>query len=162
MVVDDGAMDRFWNSAELDVKLAVPEATEAPVIAKPAGAEICTEPSCWVDASFVTLNAKEGLAPAAGFDGETVTAKHLPDGGAQDVCPTAGAASMATPSKLAVITKKEIRATINPAFDMAPLTWIEPIATCGRRTPLFRRVRPRTRTCRPGIVWTVLCVFVLL
>ena len=49
MAVDDGARDRFWNSAELDVKLAVPEAPEAieaPVIMKPVGAEICTEPSC--------------------------------------------------------------------------------------------------------------------
>jgi hypothetical protein len=46
VVVDDGARDRFWNSAELDVKLAVPEATEALVITKPAGAEIFTEPSC--------------------------------------------------------------------------------------------------------------------
>ena len=112
----------MMNSAELDVKLAVPGAggtTEAPVIAKPAGAEICTEPSCWVDASFVIVNVKEALAPAAGFDGETVTAKHLPDGGAQDVCPAAGVASIAAPTMLAVITKKEIRATMKPAFGMA-------------------------------------------
>jgi len=46
VVVDDAARDRFWNSAELAVKLAVPDAAEAPVIAKPAGAETCTEPSC--------------------------------------------------------------------------------------------------------------------
>jgi len=121
VVVDDGARDRFWNNAELDVKLAVPEVTEAPVIAKPAGAEICTEPSCWVDASFVITNAKEGFAPAVELDGETVTAKHLPDGGAQlGVCPSAaGAASIATPSMLAASTEKENRATMKPAFGMA-------------------------------------------
>jgi len=90
------------------------------VIAKPAGAEICTEPSCWVDASFVITNAKEVFAPAVELDGETVTAKHLPDGGAQLTgCPAAGAASIATPSMLAASTKKENRATMKPAFGMA-------------------------------------------
>jgi hypothetical protein len=43
VVVTDGARDRLRNSAELDVKLAAPEAL---VITKPTGAEICAEPSC--------------------------------------------------------------------------------------------------------------------
>jgi len=49
VVLAPGARDRSRNSAEPDVKLVVPEApgaTEAPVIMKPAGAEICTEPRC--------------------------------------------------------------------------------------------------------------------
>ena len=70
-------------------------------------------------ASFVIANAKEVFAPAVELDGETVTAKHLPDGGAQDVCPAAGAASIATPSMLAASAKKENRATMKPAFGMA-------------------------------------------
>ena len=41
---------------------------------KPAGAEIWTEPSCWVAASLVIVNAKEVVAPAAGLAGDTVTA----------------------------------------------------------------------------------------
>jgi len=71
-------------------------------------------------ASFVIVNSNDGLDPAAGADGETVTAKHLPDGGAQlDGSPAAGAASIATPSMLAASTKKENRAALNPAFGMA-------------------------------------------
>jgi hypothetical protein len=78
-------------------------------------------------ASFVIVNTKEVLAPAAGLDGgfvpapgETDTAKHLPDGGAQPGgCPAAGTASIATPSMLAASTKKENRATMKPAFGMA-------------------------------------------
>ena len=49
MVLAPEATDRSWNSAELDVELAVPgapTATEAPVIMKPVGAEIFTAPSC--------------------------------------------------------------------------------------------------------------------
>ena len=72
----DGARDRLRKSAELGVNLAEPG---APVMTKPAGAEIWTEPSCWVAASLVIVNAKEVVAPAAGLVGDTVTAKHLPD-----------------------------------------------------------------------------------
>jgi hypothetical protein len=102
------------NSAELGVKLAAPGAL---VITKPAGAEICAEPSVCVEASFVIVNAKEALTPAVTLAGETATAKHLPDGGAH-VWPTAGAASIATPSKLAPSIKKETRVTMKPAFGM--------------------------------------------
>jgi hypothetical protein len=59
------------KSAEFGVSLAEPG---APVITKPAGAEIWTEPSCWVAASLVIVNAKEVVAPAAGLAGDTVTA----------------------------------------------------------------------------------------
>jgi hypothetical protein len=126
------------NSAEPDVKLAVPEApraTEAPVIMKPVGAEICTEPSCCCEASFWIVNVKEVLVPAVGLDGETDTAmKHLLVEEQVDACPDAGAgaASIATPSMLAASTKKETRATMKPAFGMATPS---PASTKGRSAP---------------------------
>jgi hypothetical protein len=131
MVCDPEARDRLRNSAELDVKLAVPEAPEALVITKPAGAEICTEPSCCGEASFLIVNVKEVLAPAAGLVGETATAKkHLLYEEQVDVCPaTAGAASIATPSMLAASARKETRATMNPAFSMATLHLYQPRST---------------------------------
>jgi len=61
---------------------------------------------------------KEVLVPAARLDGETTTAKHLPDEGHADVEPTAGDASIAAPSMLATSPKKEIRATLKPALSM--------------------------------------------
>lgn len=156
MVADDGARDRSRNSAELDVKLAV---REAPVIAKPAGAEICTEPSCWVDASFVIVNIKEVLAPAAGLDGETATAKHLPDGGAQDVCPAAGAASIAIPSMLAASTKKEVRVTIKPAFGtVTPSAVSTERHERASRIPLCRRPALHSRLSTRDIWTALLCV----
>lgn len=117
VVVAEGARDRLTKSAELDVKLADPG---APVITKPAGTVIWTDPSVWGVASFVTANAKEVLAPAVGLDGDTVTAKHLPDEGheAKDVDPAADAASIATASTLAASTPKITRATVKPAFRM--------------------------------------------
>ena len=145
VVLAPAARFRLRNSAELDVKLAAPG---APVIAKPAGAEICTEPSDWVDASFVIVNAKEVLTPAAGLAGATATAKHLPDGGAQDVCPAAGAVSVATPSKLAASTKKETRVTMKPAFGMVTPHLYQPgdmSAPAGPRSagdPLCIRIYP--------------------
>jgi hypothetical protein len=103
------------NSAELGVTLVAPGAL---VITKPARAVICTEPSLWVDASFAIANEKEALPPVE-LGGETTTAKHLPDEGQVDVCPAAGAASIAAPSMLAASMQKEIRVTIKPAFGMA-------------------------------------------
>jgi hypothetical protein len=79
---------------------------------------ICTEPSVWVDASFVIANEKEALPPVE-LGGETTTAKHLPDEGQVDVCPAAGVASIAAPSMLAASMQKEIRVTMKPAFGMA-------------------------------------------
>jgi hypothetical protein len=119
VVVAAGARDRLRNCAELGVKLVAPG---APVIAKPAGAVICTEPSCCFDASFLIVNLNEVLAPAVGFDGETATAKHVPDQEQVDVDPAAaGPASSATPSMLAAITQKkpETRVPMKPAFGMA-------------------------------------------
>src|SRR5215475_11996753 len=101
------------NSAELDVKQLGAGVQEAPVIMKPARAVIFTEPSVWVDASFVIVNEKKVLPPVE-VGGETVTTKHLPDEGQVDDCPAAGAANIAAPSMLAVITKKETRATMKP------------------------------------------------
>jgi len=73
----------------------------------------------------VIVNAKDVFVPAAVFDGETVTAKHLPDEGQVDVQAAAGAASIATPSMLAASTKNETLATMKPAFGMAtPLTCV--------------------------------------
>jgi hypothetical protein len=110
---------RSMKSAELDVKLTMPEALEAPVIRKPAGAEIWTEPSDWGDASFVIVNVKDPLAPAVGFVGDTVTAKHFPVHVAAFADPAADAASIATASMLAASTPKITRATVKPAFFMA-------------------------------------------
>src|SRR5262245_29645389 len=117
-MVADGARDRLRKSAELDVKVPEPE---APVITKPFGAEIGTEPSCWVGASLVMANAKAALEPAAGFAGETVTAKHLPDGrqAPADVAPAAGVASIAATSVLAASTPRETHASVNPGFRTA-------------------------------------------
>ena len=75
------------------------------------------------------VNVKEVLVPAVGLDGETATAKkHLVVEEQVDGCPAAGAASIATPSMLAAMTKKETRATIKPAFDMATPS---PVSTKG-------------------------------
>src|SRR5260370_5166668 len=113
VAVADGARDRLRKSAELDVKLADPGAL---VITKPAGAEIRTAPSCWVDASFVTANAKAALAPAVRLDGDTATAKHLPDAvQVLEVAPAAGAASTAAPSMPAASTPHDTPATVKPA-----------------------------------------------
>src|SRR5690348_5836748 len=110
------------KSAELGVKLFDPG---APVMTKPAGAEIWTEPSCWVAASLVTVKAKEVVAPAAGLAGDTVTAKHLPDGGQvpAEADPAAGAASVAAASKLAASTPMDTRPIVKPACrTAAPLS----------------------------------------
>jgi hypothetical protein len=66
----------------------------------------------------VIMNMKEVLVPAARLDGETTTAKHLPDEGHADVEPTAGDASIPAPSMLATSPKKQIRATLKPALAM--------------------------------------------
>ena len=89
------------------------------------------------------VNVKEVLVPAAGFDGETATAKNTCCYEEQvDVCPAAGAASIATPSMLAASTKKETRATMKPAFGMATPS---PVSTEGHerasRIPRCRRPR---------------------
>jgi hypothetical protein len=106
---------------------------------EPEGAETFTEPSVWVDASFLIVNIKEVFTPAVTLDGEATAAKHLPDGGAQDVCPAAGAANIATPSMLAASTKKETRVTMKPAFGMVTpsLVSTEPHERASR-TPLCR------------------------
>ena len=124
VVVADGGRPcpdrRSRKIAELDVKLAEAEAPEAPVITKPAGAEICTEPSIWVDASFVTVNVNATLAPATALDGDTATAKHLPDAmQVLEVASAAGAASIAAPSMPAAITPRDTRAMMKPAFGTA-------------------------------------------
>src|SRR5215469_7659437 len=102
------------KSAELGVKLFAPG---APVITKPAGAEIWAEPSCWVAASLVIVNAKEVVAPAVALAGDTVTAKHLPDGGQvlAEAGPAAGAASVAAASMAAASTPKDTRAIVKQA-----------------------------------------------
>src|SRR5215472_11949398 len=95
-------------------------------------------------ASFWIVNVKELLSPAAVLDGKTgfTAKKHLLDEVQVDVCPAAGAASMATPSMLAVITEKETRATMKPAFGMATPS---PASTEGHerasRIPRCRRPR---------------------
>jgi hypothetical protein len=124
VVVADGASDRSRKSAELDVKLDDPE---APVIAKPAGAEICTEPSVWVDASFVTEKVKVVFAPAEGLDCGTATAKHLPDAmQALEVAPAQGAASTAAPSRPAANAPNATRATLKLAFGTtAPFSCVD-------------------------------------
>ena len=109
------------KSAEPDVTFIAPGAL---LITNPAGAEIWAEPSCWVAASLVIVNAKEVVAPAAGLAGDTVTAKHLPDGGQvlAKAGPAAGAASVAAASMLAASTPKDTRAIVNPACrTVAPL-----------------------------------------
>lgn len=112
-----GDRDRLRKSAELDVCLAAPG---APVITKPAGAEIWTEPRCWVVASLVIVNAKEVVAPAAGLAGDTVTAKHLPEEvQVLAVDPAAGVASIAAASVLAASAPRHIRAIVKPAFRTA-------------------------------------------
>jgi len=121
VVVADGARDRLMKSAEPDVTFIAPGAL---LITNPAGAEIWAEPSCWVAASLVIVNAKEVVAPAAGLAGDTVTAKHLPDGGQvlAKAGPAAGAASVAAASMLAASTPKDTRAIVNPACrTVAPL-----------------------------------------
>src|SRR5215472_7921450 len=102
------------KSAEPDVTFIAPGAL---VITNPAGAEIWAEPSCWVAASLVILKANEVVAPAAGLVGDTVTAKHLPDGGQvpAEAGPAAGAASVAAASMAAASTPKDTRAIVKPA-----------------------------------------------
>jgi len=114
VVVVGGIRPRLMKSAELGVKLFAPGAL---VITKPAGAVIWAEPSCWVAASLVIVNAKEVVAPAAGLAGDTVTAKHLPDGGQvpAEADPAAGAASVAAARMLAASTPKDSRAIVKPA-----------------------------------------------
>jgi hypothetical protein len=119
VVVADGARDRLRKSAELDVTRAAPG---APVIAKPAGAEIWAEPSIWVVASLVILNAKEVFAPAVGLDGDTLTAKHLPDAMQVllvEVDAAAGVASVAAARMPAPSTPRDTRAIVKPAFRTA-------------------------------------------
>lgn len=117
VVVADGASDRSRKSAELDVKLDDPE---APVMTKPVGAEICTEPSVCVVASFVTVNAKSVLAPAPGLDDDTATVKHLPDARqALEVAPAEGAVSIAAPSMPVASSPTDTRAKMKPAFRTA-------------------------------------------
>src|SRR6516162_4460188 len=87
------------------------------------------------------MNVKEVIAPAVGLDGETDTAKkHLVVVEQVSDCPAAGAASMATPSMLAVSTKKATRATMKPAFGMVTPS---PVSTEGHerasKIPLCRR-----------------------
>jgi hypothetical protein len=113
-----GATDSWAKSAELDVKLIDPG---APVITKPAGAEICTEPSIWVDASLETVNANATLAPAAGLDDDTATAKHLPDAmHVLEVAPADGAVSIAVPSKPAASTPIDTRAILKSSVRIDP------------------------------------------
>jgi hypothetical protein len=118
VVVAEGGRDRSRKSAELDVWLAEPGAL---VITKPAGAEIWTEPSCWLGAWLTIVNAKEVVAPAAGLAGDTVTAKHLPHEGQarEEVDPAAGVASVAAASRLAATTPMDTRAIVKPAFRTA-------------------------------------------
>jgi hypothetical protein len=117
VVEADGATDRSRKSAELGVKLADPGAL---VITKPAGAEICTEPSIWGDASFVTVNAKAVPAPAVGLDVDTATEKHLPEAvQVLEVAPAEGAASTAAASTPEAIRPKDTRAMIKPRFRTA-------------------------------------------
>jgi hypothetical protein len=124
VVVADGGRPcpdrRLRKSAELEVKLADAEAPEAPVITKPAGAEIRTESSDWVDASFVTVNVKAALASATALDGDTATAKHLPDAlQVLEVAPAEGATSTTAPSTPAASTPKDTRAMLKPGFGTA-------------------------------------------
>jgi hypothetical protein len=123
VAVADEGRDKSRKSAEVGVKLADAAGadgsdTEAPVITKPAGAEICTEPSIWGDASFVTANAKAALAPVAALDGDTATARHLPMQ-VLEVALAAGAESTAAPSTPAASTPKDTRAMLKPAFGTA-------------------------------------------
>jgi len=122
VAVADGGRDKSRKSAEVGVKLADAAGadasdTEAPVITKPAGAEIRTEPSIWGDASFVTVNAKAALAPATALDGDMATARHLP---VQElaVASAAGRASTA-PSTPAASTPNDALAMMRPGFGTA-------------------------------------------
>jgi len=103
----------------------------------------------------VIVNIKDVLTPATGFDGETgATAKHLPDEGQVDVCPDAGAASIAAPSMLAAITKKEIRATMKPAFGMATPSPAATKGTSAQQDPALPEdplcIRSRPQGCTDG------------
>jgi hypothetical protein len=120
VVVAEGARDKSRKVADVGVTWAAPT---APVIAKPAGAEISTEPSDWGDASFVTVKVKVVFAPAEGLDCGTATAKHLPDAvHALEVAAAQGAASTAAPSRPAANAPNETRATLKLAFGTtAPL-----------------------------------------
>src|SRR5262249_61963214 len=83
-------------------------------------------------------NAKAALEPAARFAGETVTAKHLPDGrqAPADVAPAAGGASIAATSVLAASTPRQAHASVNPGFGTAA-----PFI-CRNRGALPRRLTP--------------------
>jgi hypothetical protein len=110
----DGATSSPVKSAELDVKLDDPGAL---VITKPAGAVICNDPSICVDASFVTVKEKVLLAPGAVLDGDTATAKHLPDAvHVLEVASAGGAVSIAAASMPAARTPKDTRPMFKPAF----------------------------------------------
>jgi hypothetical protein len=89
------------------------------------------------------VTAKEVLTPAAGLDGETDTAKkHLLVEEQVDVCPAAGAASIATPSMLAASTNNEIRVTVKPAFGMVnPLSCINRAARARQQDPALPETR---------------------
>jgi hypothetical protein len=123
VAVPEEGRDNSRKSAEVGVTLADGAGadrsdTEAPVITKPAGAEIRTEPSIWGDASFVTVNAKAVLAPATTLDGDTATARHLPVQ-VLAVASAAGTASTAAPSTPAASTPNDILAMVRPGFGTA-------------------------------------------
>ena len=74
---------------------------------------------------MVIVNAKEVVAPAAGFAGDTVTAKHLPDEvqELEEADPAAGVASVAAARMLAASMPKDTRAIVKPACrTAAPLS----------------------------------------
>jgi hypothetical protein len=117
VAVAEGDTEIWVKRAELDVKLDDPGAL---VIAKPAGAVIRTDPSICVDASFVTAKEKVLLAPGAVLDGDTATAKHLPEAmQVLEVAPAQGAVSIAAPSMPVASTPTDIRAMLKPGFRMA-------------------------------------------
>jgi hypothetical protein len=122
------------------------DGTEASVITKLAGAVIWNEPTCWVDASFVTVNVNPTVPPAGGDDGDTVTATHLPaDEAQEDFAPAAGAASIATTSVPVALAAKSARAVVKTALRM-----IEPPSASAD----CRVVTPQAdMSCR---LWTVL------
>jgi len=106
------------------------------------------------------VNAKEVLVPAAGLDGETVPAKkHLLVEEQVDVCPAAGAASIAIPSMLAASTKKEIRVTIKPAFGMVTSSAVSTERhERASRIPLGRRPALHSHLSTRDIWTALLCV----
>jgi hypothetical protein len=142
------------NSAELDVKLVAPGAL---VIVKPASAVICTEPSICIESSFVIVNEKEACPPVE-LGCETATAKHLPE--QVDVCPAAGAASIAAPTMLAASTKKEARVA-KPAFGMVTPHFYQPSGTSAPAGSRSTEDPLRIRTYPLGYMGSLSCVVVL-